>query len=149
MPWDGKGWQRYTRLFEMHDPILWDLQTAEHFIEFWDGEKFHRKSHRPANYYSECIVGAANSKEHKLYVQEGILEKDVVDDVVELLSCITTSPSLSIVSVVLLFSKDSEFDICFSASSSLSLSDDEEESIQITSGLFLVVLGEVSICSVP
>jgi hypothetical protein len=81
MPWDGKGWQRYTRLFEMHDPILWDLQLAEHFIEFWDGEKFHRKSHRPQNYYEECLVGAAQSKEHKLYVQKGVFERDCVDNV--------------------------------------------------------------------
>lgn len=81
MPWDGKGWERYTRLFEMHDAILWDLQMAEHFIEFWDGEKFHRKSHRPADYYNKCIVGAANSKEHKLYVQNGIWEKDCKDNI--------------------------------------------------------------------
>jgi hypothetical protein len=86
MPWDGKGWERYTRLFEMHDPILWDLKLAEHFIEFWDGEKFHRKSHRPADYYpdegrSGRLVDCANSKDHKLYVQEGVLEKDVVDNV--------------------------------------------------------------------
>ena len=80
MPWDGKCWERYTRLFEMHSPILWDLQTAEHFIEFWDGEKFHRKSHRPANYYDKCLAGAAASPDHLLYVQEGISEEEASQD---------------------------------------------------------------------
>ena len=81
MPWDGSGWERYTRLFEMHDPILWDLKTAEHFIEFWDGEKFHRQSHRPDNYYEKCLVGAANSENHRLYVQQGTLEKHAENNV--------------------------------------------------------------------
>ncbi len=80
MPWDGKGWERYTRLFEMHSPVLWDLKLAEHFIEFWDGEKFHRKSHRPDD-YTERLINCANSKEHKLYVQNGILEGDVEGNV--------------------------------------------------------------------
>jgi hypothetical protein len=86
MPWDGTGWQRYNRLFEMHDAILWDLKLAEHFIEFWDGEKFHRKSHRPDDYYPDegrtgRLVDCANSKDHKLYVQNGIREVDVVDNI--------------------------------------------------------------------
>jgi hypothetical protein len=86
MPWDGLGWERYTRLFEMHDPVLWDLQMATYFIEFWDGEKFHRKGHRPDDYYpdggkSGRLVNCANSKEHKLYVQNGFRECDVEDNI--------------------------------------------------------------------
>lgn len=86
MPWDGLGWHRYTRLFEMHDAVLWDLKLAEYFIEFWDGEKFHRKGHRPVNYYPDkgvtgCLVDAANSPDHKLYIQNGTPEKDLKDNV--------------------------------------------------------------------
>ena len=77
MPWDGKGWERYTRLFEMHSPILWDLKLASCFIEMWDGEKFHRKCHRPDDYYPGegkpgRLTDAINSPDHKVYFQEGI-----------------------------------------------------------------------------
>ena len=83
MPWDGKGWQRYTRLFEMHSPILWDLKLASCLIEMWDGEKFHRKCHRPDDYYPDGgktgrLVDAINSPDHKVYFQEGVDDK--VDD---------------------------------------------------------------------
>ena len=81
MPWDNRGWERYDRLFEMHSTILWDLKMAEHFAEFWDGEKYHRKAHRPDDYYQTCMVGAANSKKHKIYVQDGVMEKDVEDNI--------------------------------------------------------------------
>lgn len=77
MPWDGRGWQRYTRLFEMHSPILWDLKLASCLIEMWDGEKFHRKCHRPDDYYPDGgktgrLVDAINSPDHKVYFQEGV-----------------------------------------------------------------------------
>jgi hypothetical protein len=79
MPWDARGWERYTRLFEMHSPVLWDSQMAEPFIEFWDGEKYHRKSHRPQNYYPDheqngILLDAAMSKGHKVYAQNGVPE---------------------------------------------------------------------------
>ncbi|MBC8552690.1 MAG: hypothetical protein H8D23_23930 [Candidatus Brocadiales bacterium] len=86
MPWDAKGWRRYDRLFEMHSPILWDVQLADPLIEFWDGEKFHRKLHRPLNYYvgegdePSILVAAANDPKVKLYVQTGIPEDRVKDN---------------------------------------------------------------------
>jgi hypothetical protein len=87
MPWDAKGWQRYTRLFEMHSPILWDLQLADPLVEFWDGEKFHRKTHRVSNYYKDdgdeksVLVSAANSRSVRLYVQNGIPDIKCNDNV--------------------------------------------------------------------
>ena len=85
MPWDGKGWERYDRLFEMHSPVLWDSKMAEPFIEFWDGEKFHRKSHRPDDYYpidgeEGRLLEASNSTKHKVYAQTGITESNVKDN---------------------------------------------------------------------
>ena len=85
MPWDGKGWERYDRLFEMHSPVLWDSKMAEPFIEFWDGEKFHRKSHRPDDYYpiggeKGRLLEAVNSSKHKVYAQKGIYESNIKDN---------------------------------------------------------------------
>lgn len=82
MPWDSNnGWQAYTRLFEMHSPVLWDSKMAEPFIEFWDGEKFHRKSHRPDDYYPSHegkgrLLEASLSTKHKVYAQTGVPEDD-------------------------------------------------------------------------
>lgn len=83
MPWDGKGWERYTRLFEMHSPVLWDLKLASCFIEMWDGEKFHRKCHRPVDYYpigdrQGRLKDAIASPDVKIYLQDTI--KGTIDD---------------------------------------------------------------------
>jgi hypothetical protein len=83
MPWDGKGYDRYDRLFEMHSPILWDSLLAHPIIEFWDGEKYHRKGHRLPHYYvgdeenESVLVTAANDPKVKLYTQNGIPEDRV------------------------------------------------------------------------
>ena len=87
MPWDAKNVSKYKRLFEMHSPVLWDCRLADPMIEFWDGEKFHRKTHRADNYYladannPSVLITAANNKKVKLYVQDGIPEDEVVSNI--------------------------------------------------------------------
>ena len=73
LAWDLNGWERYTRLFDMHHSILWEIMTANPLYEHYDGKGLERRVYRHKDYYDEWLPEMCQSKDHKVYLQEETL----------------------------------------------------------------------------
>ena len=73
LAWDLNGWERYTRLFDMHHSILWEIMTANPLYEHYDGKGLERRVYRHKDYYDEWLPEMCQSKNHKVYLQEATL----------------------------------------------------------------------------
>jgi|TARA_R100001530_G_scaffold62120_1_gene44746 hypothetical protein len=68
LPWDDK-WEKYDRLYEMHEQNVLQLSNSVVLTEEWDGEKILTQAHRPQNYF-KILKQVAEDKNKTLYMHD-------------------------------------------------------------------------------
>jgi len=68
LPWDDK-WEKYDRLYEMHEKNVLELSSPLILTESWAGDHIKTQAHRPQNYW-KTLKKISEDPNKTLYMQE-------------------------------------------------------------------------------